>query len=165
MSSAVKNKIQKKISGLSGAEKIHIGIVVSEWNPVITNALLEGSLEILLKSGIRKENIIVAKVPGSFEIPLGAQLLSNHKMVDAVICLGCIIKGETKHAGYISSAASTALMQLSIIHGKPFVFGILTTKNLLQAKERSGGKHGHKGKEAAITALKMISLKRQILKK
>jgi 6,7-dimethyl-8-ribityllumazine synthase len=132
------------------------GIVVSEWNTEITEALLEGALEALGKSGVSSENILISRVPGSFELPFGAQrMLDDHKPA-AVICLGCVIQGETRHFDFICQSVADGIMELGIKHRIPVIFGVLTTNDLQQAKERSGGKHGNKGFEAGITALKLV---------
>lgn len=136
------------------------GIVVAEWNADITHALYEGCLETLLKHGAREENIHVVQVPGSFELPSGARILSGQHIVDAVICLGCVIKGETNHDDYINHAVATGLVNLGISTGKPYIFGLLTVLNEQQARDRAGGKHGNKGVEAAVTAIRMAALKK-----
>lgn len=134
------------------------GIVVSEWNAEITEALYKGACETLLKYGTKEKNITRLNVPGSFELTLGAQKLVADKSIDAVICLGCVVQGETKHFDFICEAVANGITQLNIIYGKPVVFGVLTTNNMEQAKERAGGKHGNKGVEAAVTAIKMAAL-------
>jgi 6,7-dimethyl-8-ribityllumazine synthase len=134
------------------------GIVVSDWNSEITFALLEGAVNTLIKHGTLRENIIVRHVPGSFELTFGAKHIAEEQDVDAVICLGCVIQGETPHFNYICQGVSMGITQLNIDYNLPFVFGVLTTSNLQQAKERAGGKHGNKGDEAAITAIKMVAM-------
>jgi len=147
---------------IPNAEKMRFGIVVSEWNTSITNALCKATIASLLLHGAKKKNIKLIQVPGSFELILGAQLLANKKNIDAVICLGCIIKGDTPHFDFISQAVASGIANLNIHHNKPVIFGVLTTNNLQQAKDRSGGKHSNKGTEAAITAIQMTALPRQI---
>ena len=132
-----------------------IGIVVSEWNADITNALLNGTKETLLKAGVLEDNIEVLYVPGSFELPWGARQIMKPGKKDAVICLGCIIQGETKHDEYIAAAVASGIMQLGLMSGIPVIFGVLTTNTEEQAKDRAGGKHGNKGSEAAVAALQM----------
>ena len=132
-----------------------IGIVVSEWNADITNALLSGAKETLLKAGVLEDHIEVLYVPGSFELPWGARQIMKPGKKDAVICLGCIIQGETKHDEYIAAAVASGIMQLGLMSGIPVIFGVLTTNTEEQAKERAGGKHGNKGSEAAVAALQM----------
>jgi 6,7-dimethyl-8-ribityllumazine synthase len=144
---------------LPDGSSFKIGIVVSQWNHDITNALLEGAKNTLLKASVKESNIEVLAVPGSFELPWGARQLMKIDKKDAIICLGCIIKGETKHDEHIATAVANGIMQLSIISGVPVIFGVLTTDNLDQAKARAGGAHGHKGEEAALTALQLIAIK------
>lgn len=140
---------------LPDGSSFKIGIVVSEWNADITNALLEGAKETLLKAGVQNDHIEVLYVPGSFELPWGARQIMKPGKKDAVICLGCIIQGETKHDEYIASAVASGIMQLGLMSGIPVIFGVLTTNTEEQAKERAGGKHGNKGAEAAVAALQM----------
>lgn len=144
-------------------EPFRIGIIVSEWNADITNALYDGCVNTLAKHHTSKENIVTVYVPGSFELPQAAQLLLESQEFDTVICLGCIIKGETKHDEYISSAVSHGIMMISLDYSTPVVFGLLTTDNLQQAIDRSGGKYGNKGDEAAITALKMAAIRKKLI--
>ncbi len=139
-----------------GIDRKKIGLVISSWNTEITGALREAAVSTLLKSGIEEGNIMEIEVPGSFELPLGARyLLENHK-VDGVVCLGCIIQGETRHFEFIAQAVAKGIMDVNLNYGKPVGFGVLTTDNYEQAKERAGGKHGNKGIEAAISTLIMI---------
>jgi 6,7-dimethyl-8-ribityllumazine synthase len=144
------------------AGKMRFGIVVSDWNHQVTGSLLRGAKETLMKHGATENNIIVRHVPGSFELTLGAQFLAEYDDLDAVICLGCVIQGETPHFTYICQSVTQGITQLNLEYNIPFVFGVLTTLNLEQAIERSGGKHGNKGDEAAITAIKMAALQREI---
>ncbi len=142
-----------------------IGIVVSEWNPSITKALLKGALSVLKKNGVQEKSITISHVPGSFELPLAAQLLEEKNHPDAIICLGCVIKGETTHYDYICSAVSQGIMQLNLKFSKPFIFGVLTCNDNQQAMDRAGGIMGNKGEEAAHTALAMVALKKEITTK
>ncbi len=135
------------------------GIVVSQWNAYITNALTEGARNTLLEAGVLPENIEELIVPGSFELPWGARQLMKADKKDGIICLGCIIHGETRHDEYIATAVANGIMQLSLASGIPVIFGVLTTENPEQAKERAGGKHGNKGAEAASTALQLAYIK------
>ena len=141
---------------------MRFGIVVSAWHEQITDALFLGCIETLSKHGGKEENMITTTVPGSFELPAGAQLIAETQNVDAIICIGCVIKGETKHDEYISNAVANGLVELNLKYNLPFIFGVLTPNNTTQAKERAGGKHGNKGVEAAISAIKMVQLKRSI---
>lgn len=143
-----------------GIEKMKIGIVQAEWNPEVTDALHDGAIESLLASGIKEENIITYKVPGSFELPLGAQMMIEQEEVDGVICLGCVIQGETRHFDFISQAVAIGIKDVNLDYNMPVAFGVLTTDNFEQAKERSGGKHGNKGVEAAVTTLGMLRIRK-----
>jgi 6,7-dimethyl-8-ribityllumazine synthase len=143
---------------------MRFGIVVSEWNFQITSALAEGAVRTLKKHGVRDEDIMVKYVPGSFELPLGAQYFAEMENVDAVILLGCVIQGETRHFDFICQGVTQGTVELNLKYNKPFIFGILTTENEQQALDRSGGKHGNKGDEAAVTAIKMVYLKTSFIK-
>jgi 6,7-dimethyl-8-ribityllumazine synthase len=133
-----------------------VGIVVSEWNGNITKAMLDGAYNTLKKHGVKEENILIDFVPGSFELVFGAKHLAENKPVDAVIVIGCVVKGDTPHFDYVCSGVTQGISDMNIRYDIPFIFGLLTTDNMLQAEERAGGKHGNKGDECAITALKMI---------
>ena len=137
-----------------------IGIVLTRWHSDITDKLLKGALDTLKKHGISASSIILKRVSGSFELPLGAQWIKESEKADAVICLGCIIKGETPHFDFISQAVAMGIMDLNLKYNIPFIFGVLTTNTLKQAKQRSGGKHGNKGAEAALAALEMLANKK-----
>ena len=141
----------------SSAQNTRIGIVVSEWNDRITDSLLNGAEESLLKHGILQENILVKHVPGSFELPLGAKWMLEKTDVDAVICIGCIIQGETRHFDFIAQAVADGIMNVGLQFSKPVIFSVLTCNTMEQAEDRSGGKHGNKGVEGAVSALKMLS--------
>ncbi len=140
----------------SGSGK-KVGIVVSEWNGDITNNLLNGALEALAEFGVNETDIIVRWVPGSFELPFGAQSLIVRHEPDAVICLGCVIRGETSHFDYVCQACSQGIMHVGLETGIPVIFGVLTDDTKQQSIDRSGGAHGNKGTEAAISALKMMN--------
>jgi len=164
MATADKNLSEYNPESIPDASLLKFGIVVSEWNHEVTGALLEGARQTLLKHGARPEHIFIARVPGSFELTLGAQLLAVNREIDAVICLGCVIQGETPHFTYICQSMTQGITQLNISHNLPFVFGVLTTLNKQQALDRAGGKHGNKGDEAAVTAIKMAFLKKELEK-
>lgn len=136
-------------------DSIKIGIVVSEWHPEITGALYLGAERILLDNRIKKENIIRKNVPGSFELPLGAQTLTDK--TKAVICLGCVIKGETGHYDFICNAVANGIMNVGLKANMPVAFGVLTTDTLEQAQARAGGKFGNKGEDSAFAVLKMLA--------
>lgn len=158
MASNLKNLSAYDKQGVPSAAGMRIGIAISEWNEEITQVLLKGAYSTLLKHGADEEDIYLDYVPGSFELPLGAQSLLNTEELDAVICLGCVIQGEICHFDFICNAVSTGIMKVSLDSGVPVIFGVLTTNTLQQAKDRSGGKHGNKGDEAAISAIKMVAL-------
>jgi 6,7-dimethyl-8-ribityllumazine synthase len=145
----------KKISASASRRKI--GIVVAEWNSEITEALFVSAHDTLIKLGVKKSNIIRKNVPGSFELSLGGLWLAEQKNIDAVICLGCVIQGETPHFDYICQAVAYGITEAGLKTRKPVVFGVLTTLNKQQALERAGGKYGNKGEEAALTAIKMLN--------
>ncbi len=134
-------------------------IIVSEWNEEVTNALHSGAVGTLLSHGVAKENILTGSVPGSYELTLAAQWAAEKERVDAIICIGVVIQGETKHFDFICDAVAQGIKDVNLKYGKPVVFGVLTTNTLQQALDRAGGKHGNKGDEAAITAIKMLGLK------
>ena len=153
----------KNLSDFSGSEipsaiNYRFGIVVAEWNPDITNALYQGAYESLVDNGALPDNIFNYSVPGSFELTSGADLLLKNLHLDAVICLGCVIQGETRHFDFICNAVANGISNVAIKYSKPVIFGVLTTDNQQQALDRAGGKHGNKGVEAAITAIKMANL-------
>jgi 6,7-dimethyl-8-ribityllumazine synthase len=128
----------------------------------VTHALLEGTKKTLKKHGAKESHIVIRHVPGSFELTLGAQFLAEYDDLDAVICLGCVIQGETPHFTYICQSVTQGITQLNLEYNIPFIFGVLTTLNQEQALERAGGKHGNKGDEAAVTAIKMAALQREM---
>jgi 6,7-dimethyl-8-ribityllumazine synthase len=162
LSSKDKNLSEFDLSKLPSAKDFKIDIAVSEWNTDITDALLQGSLDILKALGKSEEDISILKVPGSFELPVAAKMLLKKNNSDAVICLGCVIKGDTSHDEYINQAVANGLTQLSILSGRPVIFGVLTVNNKKQALERAGGKHGNKGVEAAVTAVTMVQLSKEL---
>ncbi|MBK6930833.1 MAG: 6,7-dimethyl-8-ribityllumazine synthase [Saprospirales bacterium] len=160
MASALKNLSRYADSNIPDAAEMRFGIVVSEWNAAITHALYEGCYNTLLKHGAQPENIHTVQVPGAFELPTGARMLNGQANPDALICLGCVIKGETSHNAYINHAVANGLVNLGIATGKPFIFGVLTPDTEQQALDRAGGQFGNKGVEAAVTAIRMAALKR-----
>ena len=139
------------------------GIVVSEWNQEITGALLDGTVRTLHKYGVKEENITVKTVPGSFELPFGARIVAEQFNPHAVICLGCVIRGETSHFEYICQGVTQGITEMNLDYDIPFIFGVLTTENLQQARDRAGGKYGNKGDEAAVSGLKMAALRNILL--
>ena len=160
MSSSHKNLSTVEGSKIPDAKPFKFGIVWSEWNHEITHALKEGAVKTLIENGALKENITVREVPGSFELTLGAQYMAEFTNVDAIICLGCVIQGETRHFDFICEAVANGITNLNIKYNKPVIFGVLTPDTQQQAADRAGGKHGNKGDEAAVTAIKMLSLRK-----
>ena len=154
----VKNLSSHAADSVPDGEGYLFGIVVADWNPAITEALLKGAIDTLKKYQVRKNDIKVIHVPGSFELTAGADLLASNLMPDAIICLGCVIQGETRHFEFICNAVANGLTQVTLDYSLPVIFGVLTTDTMQQAIDRSGGKHGNKGVESAITALKMAVL-------
>ncbi len=155
---------EKPIDDLSklDASGLRIGIVVSEWNREITGKLLRGCMETLTHAGLSQKDMKILHVPGSYELPSGATLLLNKGQLDTVICLGCVIKGETRHDEYINHAVAQGLIQLNLKYLKPVIFGLLTVENKKQAEDRTGGPYGNKGAEAAKTAIRMAKLYQNI---
>ncbi|MFL2567988.1 MAG: 6,7-dimethyl-8-ribityllumazine synthase [Flavobacteriales bacterium] len=145
---------------LPDSSDMKIGIVVSQWNNKITDGLFNGAFTTLIESGVSENNIEKIEVPGSFELIFGAKILSR-KDIDAIICLGSVIEGETKHFDYVCQAVSNGIKDLNITLDIPVIFGVLTDNTMEQALNRSGGKHGNKGIEAAVTAIKMAHLNQQ----
>jgi 6,7-dimethyl-8-ribityllumazine synthase len=139
-----------------------LGIVVSEWNDKITLGLLKGAKETLLKHGVKESNILIQFVPGAFELPLGAQFMLENKEVEAVICLGCVIQGETKHFDFVCEGVTQGIKDVSLKYNTPVIFGVLTDNTEQQSIDRSGGRLGNKGDEAAVTAIKMVDLQRRL---
>jgi len=159
MSSKKKNLSEFNSFSHSLSSDTRFGIIVAEWNPEITDSLCKGAVDTLLDQGFKETSIITYKVPGSFELPLGAQYLLENAEVDAVICLGCVIQGETRHFEFICQAVSQQISRLNLDYNMPVIFGLLTTDNFDQAKARAGGINGNKGVEAAIAAIKMLQLR------
>lgn len=147
---------------IGSAADLTIAIVVAQWNAQVTAPLYEGAYNLLLKQGASAENIYVLQVPGSYELSSGADIILRKKTVDAVICLGCVIQGDTPHFTFICDAVANGITNVALKYNKPVIFGVLTTNNLEQALERAGGKHGNKGEEAAVTAIQMASISRSI---
>ncbi|MDN3687986.1 6,7-dimethyl-8-ribityllumazine synthase [Cyclobacterium jeungdonense] len=156
MASTLKNLSQHSDSNIQDIGSKRFGLLVSEWNDEITESLYSGALETLLRYGAKRENIFRKNVPGSFELPLGAQWMAKQEKIDAVICLGCVIQGETRHFEFICNAVAQGITQVGLKYDKPVIFGVLTPDTQQQALDRAGGKHGNKGDEAAITAIKML---------
>ncbi len=156
MATAYHNLSEYDFDSVPSAENMKFGIVVSEWNYNITGALLKGAVETLKKHGAKDENILVKTVPGSFELTFGASQLIKYAGVDAVIALGCVVKGDTPHFDYVCMGATEGITRLNATTDTPVIYGLITTNNMAQAEDRSGGKLGNKGDECAVAAIKMI---------
>lgn len=160
---ATTNLSEYDASQVPPANDMQFGIVVSEWNPEITGALRQGAVNTLLKNGARPENIVTEYVPGTFELPLGAQFFAETGKFDAIILIGCVIQGDTRHFDFICQGVTQGTVELNLKYNIPFIFGVLTTDNMQQALDRAGGRLGNKGDEAAIAAIKMAALKRKLI--
>ena len=156
MATAYHNLSDYDFKSVPDASNMKFGIVVSEWNHNITGALLKGAVETLKKHGAKDENILVKTVPGSFELTFGANQLLEYTEVDAVIVLGCVVRGDTPHFDYVCMGVTQGVTELNANSDKPVIFGLITTNTMKQAEERAGGRLGNKGDECAITAIKMI---------
>ncbi|MEM9324022.1 MAG: 6,7-dimethyl-8-ribityllumazine synthase [Bacteroidota bacterium] len=156
MASSEKNLSDFSTGGIEAAASYRYAIVVSEWNEQVTESLYDGAVSTLISGGVTRDHILRVNVPGSFELSLGAQKAAKREDIDAVICLGCMIQGETKHFDFICQAVAQGITDVGLKYDKPVIFGVLTTNDMKQALARAGGKHGNKGDEAAITAMKML---------
>jgi len=159
---ATKNLSKYDPAAVPDASGMRFGIVVSDWNSEITHSLLDAAVETLHKHGTSKDEIIIKHVPGSFELPLAAQWFAEYDDVDGVICLGCVVQGETPHFTYVCQGVTQGIAHLNLEYNIPFIFGILTTDTQEQAMERAGGKKGNKGIEAALAAIKMAALQKEM---
>lgn len=162
MATNLKNLSSYNPNEIPSAKAMKFGIVVSDWNDTVTHKLLEGAYSTLIEHGTTSDDILIKHVPGAFELTLGAQFMAEYADLDAVICLGCVIQGETRHFDFICQSVTHGITELNMNYNIPFVFGVLTTDTLQQAKDRSGGKHGNKGVEAAVTAIKMAALQSEM---
>lgn len=162
MASSLKNLSDFGNAEIPNGSDMKIGIAVAQWNKEITDALLEGAKSTLLKHNVKEDNIITVGVPGTFELTQGAQSLLEYTDVDAVIVLGCVIQGDTRHFDFICNGVTQGVTELNIKYNQPVIFGVLTTDNLEQAKDRCGGKLGNKGDEAAVTAIQMVALQNKL---
>ena len=156
MASSLKNLSDYNSNNLIDVSNKRFAVVVSEWNEEVTESLYSGAYQTLIQHGVKPEHILRKQVPGSFELTLGAQWCAQQDQIDAVICLGCVIQGETRHFDFICDAVAHGITQVSLKYNKPVIFGVLTPNTQQQALDRAGGKHGNKGDEAAITAIKML---------
>jgi 6,7-dimethyl-8-ribityllumazine synthase len=144
------------------AAALKIGVVTSLWNPEVTGAMRDAAIDYLVENGVAPGNIVSVDVPGSFELPLAAQYMLDEEAIDGVVCIGCIIQGETRHFDFIADAVAHGIMQVNLDYNAPVSFGVLTTDNQEQAIERAGGRHGNKGIEAAAAVLSMLKLKLKV---
>ncbi|MBP1639615.1 MAG: putative 6,7-dimethyl-8-ribityllumazine synthase [Bacteroidetes bacterium] len=160
MSTANHNLSDYESDKLPSVSDMRFGVVVSEWNPDVTEGLLSGVLQTLQKQGANPDQIVVQYVPGSFELVYGAKCLADHAHVDAVIALGSVVRGDTPHFDYVCQGVTQGISFLNASQPVPVIFGLLTTDTMEQATDRAGGRYGNKGDEAAVTAIKMIALKR-----
>ena len=143
---------------LESDKNCHVAIVVSKFNEFVTEKLLDGCIQTLIKNNVSGNNIDIVKVPGTFELPTAAKNLLDLKKYNAVICIGCVIRGETSHYDHICTAVSNEIARLGATTGMPVIFGVITCENVDQALERAGGKIGNKGSEAALAALEMVNV-------
>ena len=141
---------------------MHFGVIVAEWNGEITEALFQGARDTLMQTGTPEEQITRINVPGTFELPYGARQLCHKDIFDAVIVIGCVIQGETKHFDFVCQGVTQGVMQLNLEYDTPVIFCVLTDNNIEQSRARSGGKHGNMGVESAVSAIKMAALRRML---
>jgi 6,7-dimethyl-8-ribityllumazine synthase len=159
MATANKNLSDYDKATIPNAKDFRFGIVVSEWNDTITEGLFQGAYNALLDNGVLPENIITWHVPGSFELIYGSKKMQE-KQVDAVIAIGSVIQGETKHFDFVCEGVTQGIKDLNVLHDTPVIYCVLTDNTMQQAIDRSGGKHGNKGTEAAIAAIKMADIRK-----
>lgn len=150
-------------AGVPSGAGLRFAVVVSAWNPMITSALRDGAVEVLLQHGVAMKDIHEEPVPGSYELALGAKLVIEGKAPDAVIAIGSVVRGETPHFDFVCQATAQGIMQVNLETGVPVIFCVLTDDTMQQALDRSGGEHGNKGVEAAVAALKMATLRKRML--
>jgi 6,7-dimethyl-8-ribityllumazine synthase len=158
VATAYQNLSDYDFNSIPDVTGMKFGIVVSEWNNDVTERLLQGACDTLERHGVKPELIRISRVPGSFELTYGARLMMENTDVDAVIALGCVVRGDTPHFDYVCSSVTQGITELNM-HGRvPVIFGLLTTDTMKQAEARAGGNYGNKGDEAAVTAIKMVRL-------
>ncbi|MDB4635963.1 MAG: 6,7-dimethyl-8-ribityllumazine synthase [Flavobacteriaceae bacterium] len=158
MATALSNLSDYNAEDVPNANGLRIGLIVSQWNKEITHSLYKGAVETLISHGVKDQDIITFHVPGSFELPFGASKMIDKHAPDAVIVIGSVIQGETKHFDFVCQATAQGVMDLNIQTQTPVIFCVLTDNTLQQAQDRSGGKHGNKGVEAAVAAIQMATL-------
>ena len=157
MATELKNLSSYDPTKIANGKGRKVGIVYAEWNDEITYALRDGAVKTLLDNGVLESDITLASVPGSFELIFGASQMVKSGNYDAVIAIGCVIRGDTPHFDYICEGVTAGLSKLNVEYDTPVIFGLITTNNLQQAQDRSGGRLGNKGDECAVTALQMMS--------
>ncbi|WP_266369011.1 6,7-dimethyl-8-ribityllumazine synthase [Tellurirhabdus rosea] len=165
MATELKNLSEFSTENLPDISHRRFALVVAEWNAEVTEALARGAYDTLIQYGAKPGNILRGNVPGSFELTLASQWFAQRDDIDAVIAIGCVIQGETKHNDYINHAVAQGLTNVGLKTAKPVIFGVLTPNNQQQALDRAGGKHGNKGDEAAMTAIKMLGLQKFVYSK
>ncbi len=153
---------ERIVTGSLNGKGMRIGLVVSRFNDFISERLLQGALDCLRRHGVQDQDILIARVPGAFEIPAAARRLALSRKHDAVVCIGCVIRGETSHYEQVCSEVARGVASVALEAGLPVTFGVLTTENLHQAIERAGAKAGNKGWDAALAAIEMVSLFRSL---
>lgn len=164
MATAYHNLSDYDFNSVPDAENMRFGIVVSEWNSNITGPLLEGAVNTLKKHGAKDGNILVQTVPGSFELTYGSAQMIKSGKVDAVIAIGCVVRGDTPHFDYVCAGTTQGIAHLNATTDVPVIYGLITTNTMQQAEDRAGGKLGNKGDEGAVTAIKMVDFKRKLQK-
>ena len=164
MATAYHNLSDYDFNSVPNAENMRFGILVSEWNYNITGALLEGAVKTLKTHGAKDENILVHHVPGSFELTFGSAQMIQSGKVDAVIAIGCVVRGDTPHFNYVCAGTTQGIAHLNATTDTPVIYGLITTNNMQQAEDRAGGCLGNKGDECAVTAIKMVALKQELKK-
>jgi len=158
---ATKNLSEYDFDAVPSGAGMKVGLVVAEWNYHITGNMAQGAKDTLIKHGVSEEDIVVKHVPGTFELPLAAQWMAEYTEVDAIVMIGGVIQGQTRHFDFVCDGVTQGATSLNLKYNKPFIFCVLTDNNEQQSIDRSGGKLGNKGDEAAVAAIKMVDLKRQ----
>jgi 6,7-dimethyl-8-ribityllumazine synthase len=152
----------KEIAGVFDASKLKLGMVVSRFNSTITEKLLEGAIDVFVRYGGNRDNLTVLRVPGSFEIPSGAQKLASTSNFDAIVCIGCLIRGETGHFDYLASEVTRGIDEVALKYGLPVTYGVITSDTVEQAQNRAGIKYGNKGVDATVAAIEMANAFQQV---
>lgn len=164
MATENKNLSAIDFKSIGNARGKKITLVVAQWNKEITDGLKEGAINTLIELGVYNRDISIVEVPGSFELPFAANQVIKNKKADAIICIGSVIRGETSHFDFVCQGTTYGIQKLNVTQDVPVVFCVLTDNNITQSKDRSGGKHGNKGVEAAATAIQMIKVKEDLAK-